>query len=118
LDTLSSRRDRNGWWAETRRAETHGSPRAAVFAGSDAGVDGLLLVRPVAVVVVELVRLGVIRDGDIGPAVPIVVDNRHPEGIAGGVVNAGLLGRVFKPPIAQIVEQPAGVTLVDLGRAV
>src|SRR5439155_11711787 len=55
---------------------------------------------------------------DVGPAVASVVDDRNAERLAGEVVNARLLGDVFESPVAQIVEQAAGVTLVDLGRTV
>jgi hypothetical protein len=70
------------------------------------------------VVAIELVRLCVIRDEQIEPTVVVVVNERHAERFAGGVIETGTLGYVFECAVAQIVEEPRALALVSFRRAV
>ena len=98
--------------------DAHGAARDAVFAEGDAGLHGLLGERAVVVVVVELVALRVVGDGEVRPAVHVVVNHRHAQRFAGGIVDAGLLGDVFEAAVAEVMKEPGSVALVSFRRAI
>ena len=64
---------------------------------------------PIMVVVVELVALGVVGDGEVRPAVHVVINHRHAQRFAGRVVDARLLGDVFEAAITEVMEEPGSV---------
>ena len=60
--------------------------------------------RAVVIVVVQIIRAGIVRDVEIGPAVVIVIAPDHAEAvILAGVAHAGLLRDFFERAIAAIV---------------
>ena len=54
----------------------------------------------------------------IGPAVAIVIEHRDAQRFRGGIEDAALRGDIFERAVAAIAEQPAGVAVIRLGRAV
>ena len=59
--------------------DTHAGAGHAVLAVGDALGNAFLGKRAVTVIDIELVWLGVIADGNVGPAVLIGVENRNPQ---------------------------------------
>src|SRR5580698_5531834 len=92
--------------------DAHRAARRAIFAIGDSGLHGLFTERPVMVVAVEFVRLGVVRDDEIGPTVTVEIDDAHPERFAGRVPESGFRGYVFKTSAAQVMKQPARRSLI------
>ena len=70
----------------------HRAARDAVLRERHAGRNALLGERAVAVVSIELVRLRVVGDEEVGPAVAVVVDHGDAQRLARGIADAGLAG--------------------------
>src|SRR4029078_5611086 len=66
----------------------------------NAGLDRDVLERAVVVIAIELVRLRVIRDQQIGPAVLIVINQRYSWRFRAAVKNPAAGSHVFKSAIA------------------
>ena len=98
--------------------DAHAGARHAVFAVGDAGGDALLSECAVAVVDVELVGLGVVADGDVGPAVLVGVEDGDAEALGGGIVEAGLFRHVGEGAVAVVVPEADRCAGVGLRRAV
>ena len=103
---------------EIGRIDAHTGARLAVFAESHAGLHGDILERSVALIAIELVRLRIVRDEKIRPAVAIVIEHRDAERFRRGVEDSALRRHVLKRAVAAIVKEPAGGTMERLGRAV
>src|SRR5262249_36783415 len=103
---------------EVARINAH--PRASLAIGreSDAGVERDVAETPVTKVAIQLVRLRVVGDEQVGPAVAVVVDRDDAERLRAGVEDPASARDVFERAIATVVEQPARVAAVRLGRAV
>ena len=67
---------------EIRRVDAHAGSRFAFGAERDARLDGDILERAIALIAVELVRLRIVRNEEIGPAILIVVEHRHAQMIS------------------------------------
>ena len=76
--------------------DAHRAARDAVLAVGHAGRDPLLGERAVPVVAIELVRLRVVGDEDVGPAVAVVIEDGDAERLARGIGDAGLLAHVLR----------------------
>ena len=74
------------------RVDAHGAARDAILGERHAGGDALLRERAVAVVSIQLVRLRIVRDEDVGPAVAVVVQHGDAQRLARGIADAGLAG--------------------------
>ena len=88
------------------------------FAECDAGADGDVLERAVAVVAVQPVRLGVVGDEQVHPAVAVEVEHRHAESLRRRVEDAGLARDVLERAVAAVVKERRALALVRLRRAV
>ena len=55
----------------------HSRARHAVFAERHAGDDSFFSKRSIAVISIQLVRLRVVREKQIGPAVVVVIEHRN-----------------------------------------
>ena len=98
--------------------DAHAGARLAVGAERQPGFDGDVLERAVAQVAIELVRLRVVGDEQIGPAVLVVVEHRDAERFRAGVEDAARRRDVFEGAVAAVAKQPAGVAAIRLRRAV
>ncbi len=61
------------------RIHAHACARDAIFIERDSGRHAPFGKRPVLIVDVELVRLGVIGEQEIGPAIAVVIERGHAE---------------------------------------
>src|SRR5260370_42037054 len=68
----------------------------------------------IVVVQVKLVRLGIVGDQEIGPAVVIVVKPGDAKSFGGRVVEAGFLRHIFKLAIAKVVPEARGGPFIRL----
>ena len=100
------------------RVHTHARTRYAVFAERHARHDGFLCKRAVAVVAKKLVRLGVVGEQKVGPAVVVVIEHGDAESFRGRVAESRLLCDVFKRAVAAIVPQAHGRAFVRFRRAI
>ena len=91
-----------------------------VAGGVDRGARQQPFVDERAVVMVdpELVRRGVVRDVDVGPAVPVVIAGRDAEPGAERPGDSRWFGDVGEAPVAVVVEQPGGDRTVRARAAV
>src|SRR5262249_54139187 len=103
---------------EVSGIHAHTGAGLAIGAEGDAGLDGDILERAVAIVAVKLVGLRVIGDQKIGPAVVIVVEHGHAQRLGTAFENSAIGGDVFEGSIAAVVEQPASLAAVGFGRTV
>ncbi len=93
---------------EIRGVDSHAGAGLAVLAESHAGSHGDIFERAVALIAVELIRLRVVGDQQVRPAVVIVIEHRHAQRFRGAVEDAALRRDVFKGAVAAIAKQPAG----------
>ena len=98
--------------------DAHAGARDARFVERHARGDGDVGEGAVLLVLVEPVRLGVVGDEQIEPAVAVVIEQRDAERLRGRVVETGLLRRVLEPAIAEVAIERRALTFVRLGRAV
>ena len=103
---------------EVTGVDAHAGACAAVFTEGHAQRHGRFGERAVAVVAIELVRLRVVGNEQVGPAVGIHVEHRHAERFRRRVEDAALGRDIFKRAIALVAEQPAGGAAIRLGCAV
>ena len=103
---------------EVRHVHAHPGARFAFGAEGEPGFDGDILELAVAQVAIELVGLRVVGDEQIRPAVLVVVEHRHAQRFRAAVEDAARRGDVLERAVAAVVEQPAGVAAIRLGRAV
>ena len=103
---------------EVSRVDPHARPRLAIVAERDAGCERDVPEAAVALIAIELVRLCVVGDEDVRPAVLIVIEQRDTERLRAGVEDAAGRGHVLEGAVAAIAEQPAGLAAVRLRRAV
>ena len=96
----------------------HAGAGLSFRAEREPGLDGDVLERAVSQIAIELVRLRVVGDEQIRPAVLIGVDHRHAERLRAGVEHAARRRHVLEGAVAAIAEQPAGVSPIGLRRAV
>src|SRR5215472_11732202 len=97
---------------------THPGARHSILAEADPGGDSLLLEGPVSFVHVKFVRLGVVGDQDVRPAIAIGVKNRDAQALRGGILESGLPGGIFEFAATQVVPQAKGGSLVRFRSAV
>src|SRR5581483_4738601 len=98
--------------------DTHARARDAVFAEGDPGNDGLFAEGAVAVVVVQLVGLGVVGKEQVGPAMVVVIQNGHAQRLGGGVGEASPLRGILERAVTAIVPKAHGSAFVGFGCAV
>ena len=101
-----------------RNIDAHSGPRLPVFAERDSSAHRDIFERAVAQVAIQLIGLRIVRDQNIRPAVPIVIEQRHTQRFRGGIENAALRRDIFKRSVAAIAKQPAGGAVICLRRAV
>ncbi len=97
--------------------DAHGSARHSVLAVSHAGRHALFAECAVAVITVELIRLGIVGDKYIGPSVAVEIDDSNAERLAGGIAQAGLVGNVLEAAPAEVMEQLTRSSFVGFGGA-
>ncbi len=90
----------------------------AVFAEGDSRRDALFLERAVVLVQIQLVRLRVVGQQNVGPAVIVVVENSNTEAFGSRVIELGLLRGVLKLSVAQVVPESRRRSLVGFRRAI
>ena len=100
------------------RVDPHRPARLSLLAEGDTGAPADLLERAVVPVVVQEVRLCIVGDREIGPAVAVVVQSDHAERLAGRVVHAGGARHVLERPVTLVAEQPVGRATIRFGSAV
>ena len=115
---VRDRESRRAGVVEVAGVDAHAGARFAFRAERQPRFDGDVLERAVAQVAIELVRLRVVGDEQIRPAVDVVVDHRHAERLRARVEDAARRGDVFEGAVAAVVEQPARVAAVRFRRAV
>ena len=103
---------------EIDRVDAHPGAGPAFLAERDAGLEAQLGEGAVAVVAIELVRLRVVGDEDVGPAVLVVVEQRHAERLRRHVEEAGLGGDVVEGAVALVAIEPRRAAAIGLRRAV
>ena len=87
----------------------HAGLLAAVLVEGDAGVGADVGEGAVVVVAVEDGGGGVAGDVEVGPAVVVVIQGGDGEAVvAGGFLDAGGFGDVFKVAVAEVVEEEVG----------
>ena len=96
----------------------HARPGAAVLAERQAGLHADFLERPIAAVAIELVRLGVVRHEQIGPAVQVEVEHGDAERLRGRIEQPRRGGHVFEGPVALVAIEPRRRPGVGFGRAI
>src|SRR5262249_44674273 len=82
--------------------DSHGASGDAIFAERDSRRHGFFGEGSVLVVAVQLVRLRVVGEEEIGPAVAVDVRRRDAERFASRLAEAGLLRYVLKFAVAEI----------------
>src|SRR5882757_334063 len=97
---------------------SHSGAGLSVRAESKAGFDGSVFELSVAQISIQLVRLSVIGDEKIWPAVLIKVEHGHAERFGTGVENSAGRGDVFKSAVAAIVKQPASLAAISFRSAI
>src|SRR6266536_6011437 len=98
--------------------DAHGAARYAILAESDARRHALFDERAIPGIPVQLVRLSIVGYENVGPAVVVVIDDRHAEGLAGGIADAGLRRHVFEPAAAEVVIELGGSAFIGFGSAI
>ncbi len=98
--------------------DAHGAPRLSLLAEGDAGRLADLLERTVVPVVVKEIRLRVVGDRQVGPAVSVVVEGDDAQRLAGRVEDARPARHVFEGAVTPVAEQPIGGAAVRLGGAI
>jgi len=87
------------------RVDPHAGPLSPLRPVGDARLDPRFRERPVPVVPEEPVRLAVVGDGQIGPAVALHVPHDHSQRLAGGSSDARLRRHVGERPVPIITVQ-------------
>ncbi|GIV59541.1 MAG: hypothetical protein KatS3mg043_0630 [Rhodothermaceae bacterium] len=104
------------------RVDAHARPGLAVVVEGDAAGYPYFSEGAVAVVFVEQVAFGVVGDGEVGPAVVVVVELHHAEGFVpcrfDAAKEAGLGGAFGEGAVAVVAVETAGNARVFLGGAV
>ena len=98
--------------------DAHAGARDARFVERDARGDADVGERAVLLVLVEPVRLRVVGDEQVEPAVAVVIEQRDAERLRGRVVETRLLRHVLERAVAGVAIERRALTLVRLGRAV
>src|SRR4051794_10656365 len=88
------------------RINSHAGSRNAIFAERDTRGNGLLLKGSIVFVEVELVRLGIVGEKNIGPAVTVIIEDCEAKALGSVIEEVGLLSGVFELAIAQVVPKP------------
>src|SRR5207247_2665472 len=60
----------------------------------------------------------VVLDEEVGPAVPVVIQHGHAQGLRTAVEHAAGGGNVLEGAVAAIVKQPAGIAAIGFRRAI
>src|SRR5262245_20505455 len=92
--------------------DTHSGARYTIFTESDAGRNCLLLEGAITLVQIELVRLRVVGQQDIGPAIIVVVENRDTQALRCGIAKVGLLRGILKLAVSKVVPETSGCSLI------
>jgi hypothetical protein len=91
------------------KVHAHGAFGISFGAQGRAGLHADVGKRAIVIVMVKIIRAGVIRDVEIGPAVVVIVAPDDAETVVGvGVVHAGFLRDFFKCSVATIVIEQVG----------
>ena len=98
--------------------DAHAGARHARFVERHACSDGDVGEGAVLLVLVEAVRLRVVGDEQVEPAVAVVIEERDAERLRGRVVETGFLRRVLELAAAGVAIERRALPLVRLGRAV
>ena len=95
-------------------------PRACFsrVAVSHSGRESLVSEGSIVAVVIQLVRLRVVCDQEIKPAVVVVVRQRNSKRLVGRIAEPGFTGHIFEAAVADIVKQSDTFALVQLRSAV
>ena len=96
----------------------HAGARHTVFAESHSRNDRLLAEGAVAIVAIEFVRLRVVREQQIRPAVIVVIENGHAQRFRSRVTQAGFLRHVLKRAVSPVVPKSHGRAFVRFRRAI
>jgi hypothetical protein len=100
------------------RVHAHTRPRLSILAERQPRVHRNLVKRSVARIAVELIGLRVIGDKQVGPAIQVIVEHRHPQRLRAGVEQSRLGCDILESAAAQIAKQPAGGAAVGFRSAV
>ena len=100
------------------RIHSHARARHAIFTESNSGGNGFLFERAILFIQVKLVRLGVVGQDNVRPAIAVVVKDRDPEGLGCVVEEVRFLRSVFELAVAKIVPEPCSRALVRFGGAI
>ena len=85
--------------------DAHAGARHAGLVERHAGRDADVGERAVLLVLVEAVRLRVVGDEQVEPAVAVVIEQRDAERLRGRVVEAGSLRRVLERAVAAVAVE-------------
>ena len=85
--------------------DAHAGARHSVFAVGDSGRHAFLGERTVAIVDVELVRLGIVgRSADVGPAVLVVIEDRDAQALRSRIVEPAFFVASSKVPLPMLCQ--------------
>src|SRR5579883_2192035 len=98
--------------------DAHAGTSFTGIAEGNAGAECLISKRSVVVIVVKLVRLRVVGDEEVQPAVVVIIEQSHPQRFAGGIVETSFFRYIFKPAVAEIMKERCALAFVQFGRAV
>ena len=101
-----------------RGVDAHGAARRPVLGEGDPGDHAGVLEPPAPQVPVEVVRLGVVRHGQVREVVAVVVEDRRAEPLAARVRQTGRAGDVGETVGAVVPVEDGARALVGLRRAV
>ena len=100
------------------RIDAHAGARSACFTECNAGDDCVVGERAVAVVAIEFVWFGVVRDEEIDPAVVVIIEQCDAERLTGRIVDTCACGDVFKRAVAAVSIQRRALAFVSLRSAI
>src|SRR5882762_170540 len=103
---------------EVGHIDAHTVARSAVRGKCDAGIQCDIFNRTVALIPIKFVGLRVIGYQQITPAVAIVVEHGHAQGLRAAVKNSARGRDILKGSITAIAKQPAGLSAIGFGCAV
>src|SRR5438067_1717504 len=98
--------------------DAHSAARDAVFSEGYTCRHALFGKGAVLVIAIKFIRLGIVGDKNIGPAVAVVVEHGHAQRFAGSLADTGLLSDVFKFTAAGIVVQLRLRAFIGFRRAI
>src|SRR5437763_16742503 len=97
---------------------SHSGARNAILTESDPRLHAFFSDCAIAVGYVELVRLRIVGQQQVRPAVIVVSENRDAKRFRSGIMQAGIVGYVFELAVAEIMPDTLRHSCIRFRRAV